>query len=808
MNTDMDENFSTAYGHFNRDGSEYIITRPDTPKPWVNVISNGEYGLIVSQAGGGFSWLSHSNFNRLTRWQQDLIQDQWGKFIYFRDRQNGAIWSAAYQPVKHPQAKYRCRHGIGYSVLTCLFEDVVSEWTLFAAASEPLEIWILRIANNGKTKRSLSLFTYLEWCLGFAPDNHREFHKAFLETEFAESEQVFLARKRLWEVADEKGRHWNRRWPFTAFHACSEKIAGFEGDKELFLGMYGDLHSPALLQRGHCRNSSGKWGDGIACLQTELDLLPGDSREVVFLLGAAGSDDAALRLSNQFRTPAVALQELAKVKETWRKRLEPLMVHTPDVAFDLLMNTWLKYQAISCRLFGRAAYYQQSGAIGFRDQLQDSLLMLPLDADFTRRQILLHAKHQFRDGSVYHWWHPLTETGLHSKVSDNLLWLPFVTYEYLKETGDLTVLEQQVTFVDQGEATLWEHCRLALQRALQWRSPRGLPLIGDHDWNDGLNAVGNDMKGESIWLAHFLYKNLRDFAVVAEKLGKKSQAEEWLEEAQSLKEAIDRYGWDGQWFWRASKDDGSLVGSGGCEEGKIYLNAQTWAVISQSATEDRALQAMASAAKYLYREFGPLLLWPAYSVVDENIGYLTRYAPGRRENGGLYTHAATWAIWAETILGHGEKAFELFKRLAPIYRGMNPELYQVEPYVTPGNVEGPDSPYFGRGGWTWYTGSAAWLFKVCTDAILGIQADWDGLRIHPCIPPTWKEFSLSRTFRQAEYRIRIENPEAVETGLVGLEIDGQFIGLPHAPREYLLKPFPAGSKHDIRVIMGKAKKSL
>ncbi|HOC25632.1 MAG TPA: glycosyl transferase family 36 [bacterium] len=794
--------FATPYGHFSDDGLEYIITRPDTPKPWVNVISNGDYGLIVSQAGGGFSWRTHANFNRLTRWNQDLVRDDWGKFIYLRDRASGEIWSAAFQPVKKRNGQYIIRHGLGYSVLSSLHEGIACDWSLFAATGEPAEIWILHLANRSGRTRELDLFSYFEWNLGFAPDNHREFHKTFIETAFDPEEQILFAGKRLWEMPDDQGRHWNVVWPWTAFFAASVPVAGYEGDKESFIGRLGDLAAPHAVQAGSCRNSQGKWGDGIASLQLQLTLQPDEEQEIVFVLGAADSSAQAHELTQKYRSPGAARDALERVRKGWQERLAPFRVETPDPAFDLLLNTWLKYQAISCRLWARAAYYQQSGAYGFRDQLQDSLIWLPLAPEQTAAQIRLHTRHQFKDGSVYHWWHPFTDAGLHSSVSDNLLWLPFVTAEYLKESGDFSLLEERLPFVDDKQPQpLWEHCRRALKRALEWRSPRGLPLIGAHDWNDGLNAVGTGMKGESVWMGHFLHRILREWAELAAPAGLAEELAFCAPEAEALRTAVNEHGWDGAWYWRATKDSGEKLGSASCAQGRIYLNAQTWAVIGGTASPERAGAAMAAVEEHLDREYGPLLFAPAYGAVDPDIGYITRYAPGRRENGGLYTHAGTWAVLAEALLGRGARAYAIFSRINPVLRGLEPELYQSEPYVTPGNVDGPDSPQFGRGGWSWYTGSAAWLFRVAMEGIIGLRATHDGLLIDPCLPPDWKGFRVERRFRGAVYQITVENPRGVEKGGLTVEVDGVSFPERRPDGACVLPPFPAGSAHRVHVIM-------
>lgn len=804
----MTKKFSSKYGYFTQDGNEYVITRPDPPKPWVNVISNGDSGLIVSQAGGGFSWRTHSNFNRITRWNQDLVQDNWGKFIYLKDLDSNEVWSAAYQPVKNPAARYECHHGQGYSTLCAEFNGIQSDWTLFIAQEEPVEIWLLTLTNTGQNQRQIGLFTYLEWCLGFAPDNHREFHKTFISTRFDPDQNALFANKVLWEVADEKGRHWNRDWPYTAFQSVSAPIKDFDGDKEDFLGILGDLSAPAALKKGCCNKTEGQWGDAVSVLHLELDLAPGETRTLAFTLGAVESPEKARSLIQKYRPVSAARAELEKVKSFWQQLLAANQVQTPDDAFDFMTNTWLKYQAISCRLWGRAAYYQQSGAFGFRDQLQDSQVFLPLKPELTRSQILLHAAHQFKDGSVYHWWHPMTETGHHTQVSDNLLWLPFVCSEYIKETGSFDILTEAIGFVDDSHPVpLWQHCKLALQRALSWRSPRGLLLIGAHDWNDGLNAVGNDMAGESIWLSHFVYKILQTFYPIAVRIGKAQEFDFCPTEAEKIRAAIETHAWDGDWFWRATRDNGEKIGSHTNTEGKIYLNAQTWAVIAGTTSENRAHQAMAAVEKFLDRDYGPLLLWPAYAKPDPTIGYITRYAPGRRENGGLYTHAGTWAIWAETILKRSEKAFAMYHKFNPIYRGMAPDLYQVEPYVTPGNVEGPDSPLYGRGGWTWYTGSAAWLYKISLEGILGLQPTLDGLVLDPCIPPDWPGFSARRVFRGAVLEIEVKNPGGPGFGVAEITIDGKPYQPQHIDGKPVLPIFPAGSSHRVQVLLKPKKES-
>ncbi len=794
--------FPGKYGYFSPDGREYVITDPRTPRPWINVISNGDYGLTFSQGGSGYSWRTDAQLNRLTRWEQDLLRDDWGKYIYLTD-EAGHCWSAGWKPVAAEPSEYRCRHGFGYSIIESRNFGIRSVFTIFVPNDEPCEVWILELKNTSKRTRRLRLTTYLEWCLGVAPDWHREFHRTFIETEFDRDAQAILARKRLWEIPTARG-HWNASWNYVGFHGCSLPPNSFDTDKETFLGRYGSIQRPRGVMGTSLAGRSGKWLDPIASLRANFVLRPGEERVVCFTLGAAGSLEQARDIAQKYQSQESAKGALAAVGQRWETLLGTTSVTTPDPALDLMVNYWLKYQAISGRIWGRTAYYQTGGAYGFRDQLQDSQVFLPIDPARTRDQILLHARHQFKDGSVYHWWHPITEVGLHNDMSDNLLWLPFVAANYIAETGEVAVLRDREPFLDDSApATLFEHCHRAIDRVWAKRSPRGLPLIGAGDWNDGLSAVGLDMKGESVWLGHFLHRILLDFSDIAVRLGERNRSVEYRGRADLIREALNQEGWDGEWYWRATKDSGEKLGSKENKEGMIYLNAQTWAVIADVADETRAGQVMDAVERYLEHKAGPLLLVPAYQTPDANIGYLSRYAPGVRENGGVYTHAATWAVLAAGKIGRGEMAYRLFSKINPIVRGRKPDEYFAEPYVTPGNIDGPDSPHYGRGGWTWYTGSAAWLFRVAMEGILGIRPTTEGLLIDPCIMPTWKVFRVRRKFRGALYDIEVRNPSKMIAGVSALEIDGVTVHITSRSRGVLLPVFPPETDHRVVVTMGK-----
>jgi cellobiose phosphorylase len=777
---------SDDYGYFDSANGEYVITDPETPMPWINVLSSGDYGLTISQAGGGYSWRTHASLNRITRWDQDLVRDVSGKYLYVRDAQSGSFWSPTLQPAGGAASQIRVTHGTGYSTFTSEHSGISSTLTITVPLHDPCELWILRLENRGTTPRRLQVFSYLEWCLGVSPDWHREFHRLFIETRYESQLSAIFATKNLWELPSADA-NWNRPWPYVAFHSVSTTAFGFETDKARFLGRHGDLASPLALREGKLGGHSGRGLDAIASLGTEVSLEPGEAVTLVFALGAADSEEQAGRIIQRFRDPAGAEAALAEVKTFWRELLGNLRVETPDEGFDLMANQWLAYQSISGRLWGRSAYYQMGGAYGFRDQLQDSLVWLLLGRpEATLGQIKLHAAHQFQDGTVLHWWHPLAETGLPSHYSDDLLWLPFVTLEYLRETGDFSALDSQIPFFDGGPASLGEHCTRSIEKALQRRSPRGLCLILEGDWNDGLNTVGPNGKGESVWTSHFLYLILTSWAELPDL--DDITRERYLSEAAALAQAVNTYGWDGDWYWRASKDNGQLIGSATNAEGAIFLNAQTWAVLSGDAPQEWAERAMAAAREKLYSPYGALLLSPPYSEPDPEIGYLTRYAPGTRENGGVYSHASCWAVLAEGRIHGAEAAYQLWRSFAPPWRGLDAGAYRAEPYVMPGNVNGPLSAFPGQGAWTWYTGSAAWNLRAMVEGVLGVRATFAGLSLRPDLPATWEGFRLKRWFRGAVYDIEVRRARPGEDK--GIRVSGKpWAGsvLPVAPARQTVK---------------------
>ncbi len=766
------------YGSFSADRREYIITDPRTPRPWANIIANERFGLAVSQSGSGFTWIDNSQLAVVNWWQQDFAIDTSGKFIYARDLDSHDTWSLSPAPVWADSDRFECRHGIGYTTFVVERNGIETRWTLFAHESETVELWIVELRNTTKAKRRLELTGYLEWCCGTTPAPRREFHKLFIETAFVPDERAIYGWNHMWDVGSKRWGHWNTGFPYVAGFGTTEPIVSAEGEKSAFIGRNGSPRSPVALGEREWRGLFGRHHDPVGAMRVAIDLEPEKAKSVGFAIAVDSSREGSAALLRKWLDVAGMRGALDTVKQSWFDRLAAHRIETPDVRFDSLVNDWIRYQAIAARIWGRAGYYQQSGAYGFRDQLQDSQIWLTIDPARCRAQLNLHAGHQFADGSVYHWWHPLSEQGHVTKMTDDLLWMSFVAPNYIQETGDASILDDATPFLDEEQAApLSEHVRRAFERVFKRTGPRGLPYIGAGDWNDGLSAAGLEERGESVWLAQFLAGVLGEWAEIHRRTGRAPFAADFDARRAQLVAAINEHAWDGAWYSRATLDDGSKIGSAENRNGRIYLNAQVWAVLNDIAPPDRATSCMNAVRKYLVSESGALLLAPAYDVPDERIGYITRYAPGLRENGGVYTHAATWAIAAACKMKDAELVAMLLQAIDPSNK--DPERYWAEPYVLPGNVDGPQSPWYGRAGWTWYTGSASWLHRIVAERVLGVRPDWDGLIVDPCLPPHWDHARMLRPWRGSTYDIRIErgNGEPQLT-LDGRLLDGNLIPAP------------------------------
>lgn len=770
------------FGHFTNDGKAFRITDPKTPMPWVNVISNGRFGLTISQNGGGFSFFDDAQHCVISRWEMDMVRDSSGKFLYLADLESGQVWSVAPTPCRTEHDAYECTHTMGSTTFRTAYAGIETIWTLAAAPGDGAEVWTVEIRNISGRARKLRVASYFEWCCGVAPDTKREFHRLFITTTHDEKRRAIVATKNMWDIPPKTERdHWNQPWPYAAAHAM---VPG-EGmtftreisiaDKELFLGKYGGTDRPKALAKDATKLSGGfgRFTDQVASLGGDFALAPGGNAKLAYLITIGRDVHEALGLVDRYTRPGAADRVASDALAMWDSLLASTQVETAEPAFDVLNNTWLRYQAISGRLWGRTGYYQQSGAFGFRDQLQDTHVWLPLEPSRTLDHIMLACTRQFEDGSVNHWWHPLADFGNHTACSDDYLWLPFLVSGYLKETGDFTSLSKRAPFRAGGfrrpapaghtptDGSLIEHCRRSFDRAFQRISDRGLPFIGSCDWNDGLSALGIHEKGESVWLAMFMVGLLEDWAHIFEQMGERGTSEEYRRRRGALLKSINEHAWDGEHYRCATKDSGEWIGASSSPEGKIHLNPQVWSILADVAPAERADAAWRSVKENLLTPYGPLLLAPAYTVPDTDIGYITRYSPGSRENGGVYMHAATWALMAACKRKEPELAGRIFKSIAPPTRGSDADKYYAEPYVLPGNVDGPLSETPGRAGWTWYSGSAAWLNKVSLDWILGLRATWRGLLIDPCPYRELGQVVVERLYRGVRVRLSFDSADFV-----------------------------------------------
>lgn len=756
--------FCNGLGGFTPDGREYVVTLElgqSTPAPWVNVIASPHIGTVVSESGSAYTWVENAHEFRLSTWHNDPLSDTSGEALYIRDEETGKFWSPTPLPARG-QTGYVCRHGFGYSVFEHEQAGIFSEMYTYVAMDAPVKFQVIKLRNQTRAPRHLSLTGYWELVLG----EWRHANMMHIVTETDPHNGALLARNA-----------YSREWAHqVVFAQVSERERQVSGNRTEFIGRNGSLASPAAMRRKRLSNRTGAGLDPCAALQTQFSLAAGEEREFVFIFGAAANAADAQHLIQRFAGPAGARQALEAVWEYWNHTLGAVQVETPDPALDVLVNGWLVYQTLSSRLWGRSGYYQSGGAFGFRDQLQDTMALIHATPWLTREHLLRCASRQFLEGDVQHWWHPPNGQGVRTHISDDYLWLVYATCRYVQATGDTAVLDEAVYFLEGREltpeeesyynqpqrsteaASLYEHCVRALKHALRFGKHR-LPLMGGGDWNDGMNLVGHGGKGESVWLGWFLYENLQLFANLACTQNDTAFAEICTEQATQLRTGIEAHGWDGDWYRRAYFDDGTPLGSATNEECQIDSISQSWAVISGGGSPLRARQAMTAVDQRLVRRDAQLiqLLDPPFDQSDLEPGYIKGYVPGVRENGGQYTHAAIWATMAFAQLGERELAWECYAMLNPINHGSQPqtiERYQVEPYVMCADIYAT-APHTGRGGWTWYTGAAGWMYRLSLETLLGLHLEGDRLRIAPCIPQHWAEYKIHYRYRETVYHILV-----------------------------------------------------
>jgi len=769
---------SNAYGGFSADGSEYIITglaAQPTPAPWVNVLANAHLGTVLSQAGSAYTWAENAHEFRLSPWHNDPVTDRSGEAIYLRDEETGHFWSPTPQPCPGV-GPYRTRHGFGYSVFEHEEDGIHSELWIYVALDAPIKFCRLLLTNRSGRARTLSVTGFVEWVLG----DLRSKSAMHVVTQSDPVTGALFARNAYsLEFSDR-----------VAFFDTDTVEHGVSADRTEFLGRSGTLASPAAMTHAALSGRVGGGLDPCAALQVSVELADGQAREVILRLGADTSTQAATQTVQRFRGSQAAAAELQKVREHWRSVLGVIRIETCAPSVDVMVNGWLMYQVIACRFQARSGYYQSGGAIGFRDQLQDSMAMIHADPAAMRAHLLLCAGHQYAEGDVQHWWHPPMNRGVRTACSDDFLWLVAATSRYVKMTADVGVLDETAGYLEgrplaQGEESyydlpgtsplqesLYQHCVRAIEHSLR-RGRHGLPLMGSGDWNDGMNRVGHLGEGESVWLGFFGYQLLEQFAETARLHGDQTFAICCSEEAHTLRRHLDQNAWDGAWYRRAWFDNGQLLGSASNDECRIDSIAQSWSVLSGAASLTRQRQAMASLDEHLIKRDirAVLLLDPPFDKGDLEPGYIKGYVPGVRENGGQYTHAAVWAGMAFAQLGDASKAWEVLNLINPADPANHARIdtYKVEPYVMAADVYGT-APHAGRGGWTWYTGSAGWMYRLIVESLLGVQRVGLTLRLEPLIPAGWPGFILHYRFENTLYHFDVRQGSSASTSMVR---DGQ-----------------------------------
>ena len=800
--------FSNGFGGFADAGREYVTILDDgqsTPAPWINVICNSAFGFHVSAEGSGSTWSLNSQQNHLTPWCNDPVRDAPGEVIYVRDEDTGELWGPTALPIRLPGARYVARHGQGYSQFEHESHGIALELLQFVPVDDPIKISRLRITDHSGRARRLSVTAYVEWVLGAA----RGVAAPLVITEVDPATGALLARNP-WNI------NFGQR---IAFADLAGRQTSWSGDRRGFIGRNGALDQPvALAGQAPLSETVGPGLDPCGALQTRLELPPDGTVDIVFLLGQTATHAEARDLIGKYRTADLQAL-LSSVAGFWDKTLGAVQVKTPDPAMDVMLNRWLLYQTLACRVWARAAFYQASGAYGFRDQLQDVMALCVAQPAVARGQLLRAASRQFAEGDVQHWWLPETGSGIRTRITDDRVWLAYVVTHYVTVTGDALVLDETVPFLDgpvlaegadeaffppavsDRHATLFEHCALALDNSLAV-GVHGLPLIGTGDWNDGMNRIGEKGKGESVWLGWFLHATLTTFAALAETHGQAERATGWREHLGVLAAALEKDGWDGGWYRRAFFDDGTPLGSAQNDECRIDSIAQSWGVISGAASPARAAQAMAAVEQQLVRRDDKLalLFTPPFDKTALEPGYIKGYPPGIRENGGQYTHGAIWSVIAFAMLGDGDTAGALLAMINPINHALTTAAvrrYAVEPYAVAADVYS-EPPLAGRGGWTWYTGSAGWMYRAGLEWILGFRVEGAWLVLDPCIPRAWPGFDIVFRHRTACYEIHVENPAGVSRGIATAELDG--LALTGAAGRLAL--VDDGKTHHVRIVLG------
>lgn len=811
------------YGHFSSDGLEFVMTNPVVPTPWINYLTNDTYCAIISQCAGGYSFYRDCRTDRVLRWAPDYKNlDRPGRYIYVRDvsatskKSKPKVWSLTYQPLRVELDSYECRHGLGYTVISSSYSGVSSQITYFVPVNDDCELWLVSLKNDTNKEKKLELYPYIEWLVG---DYHEELRyrnimNLYNRMWFDENHQMMFG----WKTAFWQGMNI-KEFKNYSFFASTLDVKGYATRKAEFLGRYNTEEKPESILEGKFKNSALCSGeDGIGCFKHQVKLAPKQTKEFVVILGATEGQANAIKLVEKYRDLAQAKKALQETQDLWRQRIvNNITVRTPDAEFDTMVNTWMKYQVYICNLWSRSPsfYHEGSGGRGYRDSCQDSESIVSINSELTRKRILHLASLIRRDGTSAPGWSDTTGPAPHRPNKDHQVWLTATVRAYIQETGDQAILDEYVPYlkdkwvggwetdpnhkggaVTDGEGTLLEHLEKNLNFCFNDVGERGLPKIGHADWNDAIDAAGKKHKGESVWLAEALVRSLKYFAELALVKKDKAKAEEFLQKAKTMSERVNEICWDGEWYKRGFTDDGIAYGTKNYDGGKIHTNAQSWAILSGIAEGERLTKILKAVERYLDGPHGLALFYPAFSSFHPELGRISMFSEGTKENAAVFCHAAHFMIVAYCMAGKGNRAYDSMCKIMP-NKQKNYDLYKAEPYVYAEYLVGPENPYrYGEGQFTWITGTSGWAFMAATEWILGAKREYNGLLMDPCLPSGWKKCSIRRPFRGDVYEIEIENPKGVEKGVREVYLDGVRLD------STLVKPVGDGKTHQVRVVMG------
>lgn len=813
----LEGNKKMKYGHFSKDGLEFVITNPNTPRPWINYLTNGAYCAVISHQAGGYSFYKDCRTDRLLRWlPENWHFDRPGRYFYVKDKSSKKVWSATYQPIRGKYAFYEARHGLGYTIIETEYFGVRAKITFFVPKDDPCEVYLVELANKTKRAKTLEIYPYIEWLLG---DYHLELRyrnimNLYNRIWFDKAHNAIFAKKTAaWGDLNIQPFH------YTAFFASGLPVKDYMTRKDAFLGRYNTEERPESIINGTFKTvefCSGE--DGVAVFRHDITLPAKKAKQFTVILGQTDTVHDVGRMLAKYRNFTHAGKELEEVKTLWKKRiLDNIIIETPDKDFDLMINVWVKYQLYICNFWSRSPsyYHEGSGGRGYRDSCQDAEGIISINPDHALEKIKKIAALIKKDGTSAPGWSDTSGPAGHRPNKDHQVWLTVTVASYIKETGNKEILDEYFPYLkdrwirgwdiddnfkggprNDGEGTLFEHLEKNLNFTFNDVGERGLPLIGHADWNDAIDAAGIKGKGESAWLAMALVRSLKILAELAALMGKEAKAKDLMDKAMTMQHRVNSVCWDGQWYVRGYTDAGNVYGSSRNKEGRIFINTQAWAILAGIPDKKRMDKVLKSVDKYLDGKHGIALFYPAYSKFDPELGRISMFSEGTKENAAVFCHASTFHIVAECMASRGDKAYSAMKKIMPNCQD-DYDLYKTEPYVCAEYLVGPEHPYnYGEGAFTWITGTAGWTFMAATEYLLGARRDYEGLRIDPVIPSNWKGCRIRRPFRGAVYDIEIKNPKGVERGVKEVYVDGRL------QKDNLIKSQGRGKTYKVEVIMG------